>query len=187
MKNQMGKVRLISGKWRSRLLKFPSVPGLRPTLDRVRVTLFNWLMPHVRDAVCLDLFAGTGALGFEALSRGAAKVTFVESEESLVTALYSNAFLLGADNMEVIHATFPELPVSPEASFDIVFLDPPFGKGLVSLALKWLADSHALKLNALIYIETEKQLALPELPLGWEVIKSSKTSTLNFYLCIRKF
>jgi 16S rRNA (guanine966-N2)-methyltransferase len=186
MTTNRNKVRIIGGQWRSRQITFPSLPGLRPTTDRIRETLFNWLMSEIARANCLDLFAGSGALGFEALSRGAAKVTFVDSATQVIAALKANAALLQAEQAEFMLGACPDnMPRLAHAPFDIVFLDPPFNKGWVVVAADWLERSQLLTANALIFIETEKNLHPPPIPKNWEILKEKHTSTLNYYLVKR--
>jgi len=129
-----GRLRIIAGRWRGRRLTVPALPGLRPTPDRVRETLFNWLGPRVEGARCLDLFAGTGALGFEAASRGAAQVVMVEQASRAVAQLRSHAAALLADVVEVVDREALSWLGGRFRRFDIVFLDPPFGRGLVGEA-----------------------------------------------------
>jgi len=172
-------VRIIGGLWRGRKLRFPSTEGLRPTLGRVRETLFNWLGPRIPDAACLDLFAGSGALGFEALSRGAASVTFVERNRKAAAALKSNAQMLGAAGVEVI--------VKPAASFlrtagtrrwDIVFFDPPFDDH-VAPGLLEAVRADALAPGGVIYVEGARRNPLP---LAAELWKQSRAGDCHFGL-----
>lgn len=177
-------VRIIGGKWRSRRISFPDLPGLRPTQDRIRETLFNWLMPYIADAVCLDLFAGSGVLGFEALSRGARYSCFVDQHPQVLAHLRANAEKLALKSTEfaIIRALAPQqLPPLPQAPFDIVFLDPPFHQNLLAAANTWLVQSQALKPGALIYMEMEKNLDLI-LPESWEIFRRHQTHTLTYQL-----
>ena len=123
-------VRIIGGLWRSRILEFPDVEDLRPTPDRVRETLFNWLGRDLSGMACLDLFAGSGALGFEALSRGAASVVMVEKNAAALRALSENARKLGASNLTVVRGDALEFARATRARFDVVFVDPPYRLGL---------------------------------------------------------
>ncbi|AUN94322.1 16S rRNA (guanine(966)-N(2))-methyltransferase RsmD [Pseudazoarcus pumilus] len=127
----MSRVRIVGGQWRSRLLPVARLPGLRPTPDRVRETLFNWLGQDLHGWHCLDLFAGTGVLGFEAASRGAARVTLVERDARAVAALRESARILGAEQVEVVRADAVEFARSASGGFDLVFLDPPYRQGLL--------------------------------------------------------
>jgi 16S rRNA (guanine966-N2)-methyltransferase len=150
------KVRIIGGRWRGRRLPVVDAPGLRPTPDRVRETLFNWLQPYIEGAACLDLFAGTGALGLEAASRGAGRVVMVESSPALARGLREQANHLAAENVEVVQGDAVEwLSAAPSQSFDIVFLDPPFARGLIERACGALIAGHWLNEGALLYIESE--------------------------------
>ncbi len=148
------RVRLIAGQWRGRLLAFPAEPGLRPTPDRVRETLFNWLDPWLAGARCLDLFAGSGALGFEALSRGAAAATLVDCNPAVVAALRENRERLGAEALIVASGAQDYLAAQGPAGFDIVFLDPPYASRLLSDALTTILAQRILKAAGLIYIES---------------------------------
>ena len=142
-----GRVRIIGGHWRGRKLAVASVPALRPTPDRVRETLFNWLGPYIPGAACLDLFAGTGALGFEALSRGAAAATLLDADPVVVDTLAQHRETLAAEAATIIRADARYwLATNPPKPYDVVFVDPPFGQGLVieiteRLLAGWLAVS----------------------------------------------
>ena len=130
--SKAGRLRIVAGNWRSRLLDIADVEGLRPTSERIRETLFNWLAPHIHGARCLDLFAGTGALGLEALSRGAASAVFVERDAVAEQRLRNNVDLLGADNAEIVSGDARDFLRSDSAGpFNIVFLDPPFAGNLL--------------------------------------------------------
>lgn len=177
------RIRIIGGLWRSRVLEFPDVPGLRPTPGRVRETLFNWLRQDVAGAVCLDLFAGSGALGFEALSRGARALVQVERDPGACSALRANGAKLGAaaELHEMDALRFLDAPPRP---FNLVFLDPPFGLGLVDLAIRrleggWLAD------GACVYLEVEAPHPLPELPSGWQHLKAARAGEVGYHLVRR--
>ncbi len=148
------RVRLIAGHWRGRLLTFPPEPGLRPTPDRVRETLFNWLGPWLPGARCLDLFAGSGALGFEALSRGAASVTLVETNPEVVAALRENRERLGCEAQVVASGALAFLATQHAGAFDVIFLDPPFAAGLLVDALTTIRARCILAGTGLVYIES---------------------------------
>lgn len=183
---KINQLRIIGGKWRGRKIAFSSSPGLRPTHDRVRETLFNWLAPYIEGANCLDLFSGSGALGFEALSRGANRVTFVDSAKEVTATLQQNVQLLGVKNAEIMLGDC-SLPLTLSSTpFDIVFLDPPFGQGLIAQASQWLESGHALTRDAFIYIEAEKDLHPLPIPENWKVLKEKTTSSLAYYL-LRRF
>lgn len=173
-------VRIISGRWRSRRIAVPAGLSIRPTPDRVRETLFNWLQPRIEGACCLDLFAGTGALGIEALSRGAAHVEFVEHDRDAADALRRQLVSLGADEHEyTVNADAAERYLrSTERRFDIVFFDPPFALDAAPLlAMLWPRLARA----GLVYCEQALERGLPALPTGtW--IKSGKAGNVCFGL-----
>ncbi len=175
-------LRIIGGQWRGRKLRFADGEGLRPTTDRVRETLFNWLQPVIGGARCLDLFSGSGALGLEALSRGADKVIFIERNPKAITALKENLKLLQAGNTEVHQGDALAWLRGASSTFDVVFLDPPFRQELLAPALKLLADGGWVAEGARVYIETESELGEPELPPGWELLRSKKAGQVAYYL-----
>lgn len=185
-----GELRIIAGQWRSRKIQFPEIAGLRPTPNRVRETLFNWLQPWLPGARCLDLFAGSGALSFEALSRGAGEVVLVERNPDAAAALRSNLALLKAANVELLETDALDLlergPVRP---FDIVFLDPPFnptpGADDVLERCCALLDGRGwLKPEGLVYLEVPAGRA-PPLPLGWTLIRSKQAGHVGYHLVRR--
>jgi len=216
---QQSKVRIIAGEWRGRLINFPQTEGLRPTPDRVRETLFNWLGQTLDGKTCLDLFAGSGALGFEALSRGARRVVMVEQNPQVLKALQENARKLGADGNgknvategKTRHARFPHPNPLPQAgeganvkgagfnrldlvagdglitlsrerkTFDVIFLDPPFHRGILSLLLPLLPER--LAPDGLVYAETEQALEPGE---GWEIWRSGRAGNVFYCLLKRK-
>lgn len=176
-----GQVRIIGGRWRSRRLVVPALPGLRPTPDRVRETLFNWLAPRIAGAWCLDLFAGTGALGFEALSRGAAGALLVERDHAAAAALREQARLLGAEQAEVVLADAREfLSRPPPRAFDVVFLDPPYQSGLVPPCLGSLSQAW-LRPGVRVYVETAAD-AVPTLPSGLHWLKHGRAGQVGYHL-----
>lgn len=156
MRESANQIRIIGGEWRGRKLSFPDAEGLRPTADRVRETVFNWLAGHVAGARCLDMFAGSGALGFEALSRGANYCCFVEQNSAVLKQIQTNCRLLGATVRSEVLLADASKPLQATGAFDIVFLDPPFKGSELKACLHWLATSPILKRDALIYIETAK-------------------------------
>lgn len=181
-------LRIIGGNWRSRRLDFPDAPGLRPTADRVRETLFNWLQAEVVAADCLDLFAGSGACGLEALSRGARSVTFVEKSPSVAATLRNNLRLLAADNAELVVQdalqALEQLSVEPAGrAFDIVFLDPPYDSGLLFPACRALQEDGLLKSGGRIFLESDKALSDSDLPDNWELLKSRRAGRVHYALC----
>lgn len=179
-KNQ---VRIIAGRWRGRKLHFAESKGLRPTPDRVRETLFNWLAPVIEGARCLDLFAGSGVLSFEALSRGAKLAVMTEQSALAADKIQENIHLLSADHASCYPIHFKKLgEFIPDQRFDIVFLDPPFYQNRIAEGVKWLTTQHCLANPAYIYIETEKSLYPLVLPKGWEILRSKTAGEVNYYL-----
>jgi 16S rRNA (guanine966-N2)-methyltransferase len=182
-KLQPGRLRIVAGKWRSRLLPVANVEGLRPTSERIRETLFNWLTPTIVGSRCLDLFAGSGALGLEALSRGAASVLFVERSKTATIALEDCLVALSDDHGTVCQAdalTFLR-GVAP-AEYDLVFLDPPFASDMVAEMCRLLAKGGWLKSGAHIYFEQDKKQSLPALPDGWHLLKEKMTGNVRYSL-----
>lgn len=181
--NKPGTLRVIAGQYRHRVLNFPEGLGVRPTHDRVRETLFNWLAPSIEGAVCLDLFAGSGALGFEALSRGASRVVMVESERAVSSTIKDNAAALGVtDALVNIQGAFPAVGYRiGESAFDILFLDPPYNTSLLAQSLDYLRDSPLINNKSLIYFEAERSFDLTGL-VGYEVIKHKSTKSLQYGL-----
>jgi 16S rRNA (guanine966-N2)-methyltransferase len=178
-------LRIIGGRWRGRRISFPEVIGLRPSGDRIRETLFNWLQMDIHDAVCLDLFAGSGVLGFEALSRGAAQVTFVDQQSEVIKHLRVIAEDLSTHDARIIHDTFPSASLTEKLTvkkYNIVFIDPPFNQDMVSYTCAWLVEAELLAPNALIYIEAERSLDPLPLPERWEVLKSKSTGGVGYHL-----
>lgn len=168
-----GEVRVIAGLWRGRKLPVLNAEGLRPTTDRVKETLFNWLMNDVAGSRCLDCFAGSGSLGIEALSRQAQAVVFLEKFANAANLLKNNLTSLKTTNGTVINAdTLQYLAQkNPDQGFEVVFVDPPFNHGFVPKVLTLLAENQWLADNALIYVETEKNHPPLELPNNWQIIK----------------
>lgn len=177
-----GKVRIIAGRWRGRRLPVADVPGLRPTPDRVRETLFNWLAPLVEGSRCLDLFAGSGALGMEAASRGAAAVCLVERDARALAVLRSNVELLdAADSVEVIAADAIDLlRRSPPAPFDVVFLDPPYDAGLMAPALAALLAGGWLAPSGWLYLEWPRGAAAPVTAVPWRSLAAGQVQCALF-------
>lgn len=173
-------VRIIGGAWRSRRLRFADRPGLRPTPDRVRETLFNWLGQDLEGRDCLDLFAGSGALGFEAASRGARSVLMVERDAAAVRALQANRELLQGDAVEVVRADALEFIRHHRGRYDVVFLDPPFADDCWPQLLALLPQ--CLKPGALVYCERSDAL---ETGPGWEIIKAGRAGQVSHQLLKR--
>ena len=175
-------LRIIGGEWGGRKLRFADGEGLRPTTDRVRETLFNWLAPLIHGARCLDLFAGSGALGLEALSRGAAEVVFVDTNPAAIAALKENLALLKAQNAEVNRGDALTFLGGEARPFDVVFLDPPFRRDLLQPAIKLLAEQGWLAAGARVYLELESEESLAGLPEGWELLRSKEAGQVAYHL-----
>ncbi len=180
-RGKKGGFRVIGGQWKGRKLSFIEVEGLRPSLDRVRETLFNWLQADVHGAKVLDLFAGSGALGIEALSRGAKWVQFVELNSKAAGQLANNLDLLGTEQSSLITGDALKYIETNQEPFDIVFLDPPFHKGIAQEVIDLLSEAKWLKEDTLIYLETEQDLEL-EIPDHWELLKDKKAGQLLYKL-----
>ncbi len=174
-------MRIIGGEWRRRVLRFPESAGLRPTPDRVRETLFNWLGQDLAGLHCLDLFAGSGALGFEAASRGAAKVFVVESAPKVLAALEANAKILGAGaRLEIVRSDAVKFVTSTASRFDVLFLDPPYHQGWLD-RLAPLLPQIATE-NAVLYVESETAL---EACGDWRTVRHGKAGQVFFHLMRR--
>ena len=171
------RVRIIGGDWRSRLVKFPPTMSLRPTPDRVRETLFNWLGQRLDGLKCLDLFAGSGALGFEALSRGAARVVMVERDRETVDALRGNARELGAEALDIVQGDALSFLANDKETYDVVFLDPPYASDLAQRALERL--SARLEPSARVYVETSAPLVPGD---EWRVLREDRAGAVRYAL-----
>ena len=179
-----GEVRIIAGLWRGRKLPVLNSEGLRPTGDRVKETLFNWLMPYIADSRCLDGFAGSGSLGFEALSRQARTVTFLEKDRAVAAQLNKNVQTLKCDERaQVINQDSLQYLklLQKQPHFDVVFLDPPFNFGLAEQAIALLDQQNWLAPNALVYVETEKDKTL-SVPTHWQVLKEKISGQVCYRL-----
>ena len=179
-----GSIRVIAGKWRGRRIPV-AVKGIRPSGDRIRETLFNWLQPWVVGARCLDLFAGTGVLGIEALSRGANRVLFVEQQQSAARALRALLESLETEAGSVLHADALTADLKAHGPYDLVFLDPPFGGIEFGNLCKLLERSQCLAEQAHIYIELARQDSRPELPENWRLIRERTAGAVQFGLIER--
>ena len=181
-----GAVRIIAGEWRGRWLPVVDLPGLRPSGDRSRETLFNWLQGRLRGAAVLDLFAGTGVLGLEAVSRGAASAVLVEKARLAATQLSATIEMLGGESgshVSVVQADALEwLESQPSSSFDLVFIDPPFGQDLAGAAIGELQRGGHMKPDGLVYLETARSEVLPPLTAAWEVLKEQTLGEVKMYL-----
>ena len=178
-------LRIIGGQWRSRKLTFRSAPGLRPTSDRIRETLFNWLQPVIHGARCADLFSGSGALGLEALSRGAAHCDFIDSSAATLQQTAEHLSTLGAQQHgSCHHCQASQYLEQVDEPLDIVFIDPPFNQGLILPSCQQLAVTHQLAPEALIYIESPAQEVLTNLPAGWEIHRQKSTAGVAYSLYV---
>lgn len=176
-----GHIRLISGKYRGRKLPVLMAEGLRPTTDRVKETVFNWLMPYIQGSICLDCFAGAGSLGFEAVSRGAESVTLLERNKDAVKQLQVNTQTLGTPNIDIYHTdSLNYLKSADPNQYNLVFVDPPFHQGLSNKTITllegdWLAD------EAIIYVETEQNAPL-SIPDNWQLLKEKQAGQVCYRL-----
>ncbi|ELM6622837.1 16S rRNA (guanine(966)-N(2))-methyltransferase RsmD [Vibrio fluvialis] len=181
-----GQVRIISGLWRGRKLPVHDAEGLRPTTDRVKETLFNWLAQDIPHARCLDLFAGSGGLGFESASRQADKVTMLEMNPQAFAQLKTNIAALKASNIEAVNTDTLAYLKQPGQAYDVVFIDPPFRQGLLQETVQLLEQNGWLAANAMIYIESEKELPLTELPESWQLYREKLAGQVCYRLFERK-
>lgn len=178
-----GRLRIVAGNWRGRRLPVPDVAGLRPTGERVRETLFNWLMLWIPGKRCLDLYAGTGALGLEALSRGAASCVFVENHPKALRQLARNVETLNARSATILSGdAFECLTDIDPGSMDMVFLDPPFQADNLGAVCRRVADSGILAPAARVYVEADRASGLPDLPASWRVAKSARAGNVCYAL-----
>lgn len=179
---QLNQVRIIGGVHRGRRLSFPDHQGLRPTSDRVRETLFNWLQPVIPGAACLDLFAGSGVLGLEAASRGASRVTLVEASALVVTALQENLSLLKLDRVAIEQANAVDWLKRPAEPYEVVFLDPPFADDLLSICCRLLDEHGWLSPGARVYLEYDLGGPAPQLPAHWVELKMKQAGQVRYGL-----
>lgn len=180
--SQQSELRIIGGTNRRLKITFSTQTGCRPTPDRIRETLFNWLSPIIHGAHCLDMFAGSGALGFEALSRGASHVVMVEKDSQVTQTLKQNAQNLEMDNVEVVHADVLKTPLKINKPFDIVFIDPPFRQNLIEPSCQYLLDKGLVSSKSLVYIESEKEMGHESVPEQWEMLKSKVAGQVQYAL-----
>jgi len=191
MQKHSNQIRIIGGQHRGRKLAFVDAQGLRPTPDRVRETLFNWLMPVIAGSRCLDLFAGSGALGFEAWSRGARQVVLVDSHPPAVRGLRDNlGVLASAMAGEVVSVVQSDglafLNNTPAQGFDIVFLDPPYRANLLPDCIARLESGGWLRDAAWIYLEAPQSVDLPTLPPNWQLRRSKRAGQVGYHLLYRE-
>jgi len=180
-----GQIRIIGGQWRGRKLPVPDSAGLRPTTDRVRETLFNWLAADIQQAKCLDCFAGSGALGLEALSRHAASATLLELERPVAQQLEKNLATLGSKNGRVVNTNTLQFLAQKGEAHHLVFIDPPFRKGLLENTLTLLESNGWLSEEALIYVESEVENGLPPVPVNWQLHREKIAGQVAYRLYIR--
>jgi len=183
-KEALGQLRIIGGQWRGHKLHFADVEGLRPTGDRVRETLFNWLAPVISGAYCLDLFAGSGALGFEALSRGAIRAILIEKDPVAAALLKQNSAFLKTERAQVIQTDASQWlnTFTPERPFDVVFLDPPFAADLLQPCCDLLQRPGLLSQNSLVYIETDRHQPPPITPPTWALFREKTAGQVCYRL-----
>ena len=183
---KLNTVRINAGEWRSRLIKFPDAEGLRPTPERVRQTVFNWLGQDLAGLNCLDLFSGTGVMGFEALSRGAITVTLVEKSLPACKALISNKQLLQADKANILHQDALQFLNQNTLKFNIIFLDPPYNQEWLPKLLPLIATH--LHAEGLVYVEAEYALDESQLNASagfmadWQIVKQNKAGNVFYHL-----
>ena len=176
-------LRIIAGQFRSRKIIFEEEPGLRPTHNRIRETVFNWLQPVIENSLCLDIFAGSGAMGFEALSRGAKQVVFCDISKNAIQHMINNAENLQIKNADFIQCDFMLQNPVQNKKFDVVFLDPPFQKNMILQACALLESRQLLNKNALIYGEFEKgSVDITAFPKNWTIEKHKNTQTIEYVL-----
>ena len=184
-----GQFRIIAGRWRGRRLKFPPLADIRPSPDRVRETLFNWLAPVVEGSVCLDLFAGSGALGLEALSRGAAHVSFVDRQQPAIRRIQDHLTLLVCEDADTCAGDafefLDDIAAAQDRQYDIVLLDPPFDSDYEDRLITGLEDGGFLASRANIYLESPAAKDLPEVPANWELLHTKTAGHVGYHLWLR--
>ncbi len=182
-KKPPGSVRIIGGQWRGRRVPVPDIEGLRPSGDRCRETLFNWLQPFLHKAKCVDLFAGTGVLGLEAVSRGAASAVLVEKSRVAANSLRQSMEMLDAKQIAVIEAdALSWLAQQAPSSLDIVFVDPPFSLNMAEKVMASLVQTRALHPGGLVYLESAAPYPAPASGPGWEVLKEKRLGDVRMQL-----
>lgn len=180
-----GQIRIIGGQWRGRKLPVPDSAGLRPTTDRVRETLFNWLAADIQQAKCLDCYAGSGALGLEALSRHAASATLLELERPVAQQLEKNLATLGAKSGRVVNTNTLQFLAKKGDEHHLVFIDPPFRKGLLEQTTQLLESNGWLSDGALVYVESEVEHGVPPVPVNWQIHREKIAGQVAYRLYIR--
>lgn len=187
LKGATNTLRIIGGQWRGRKLSFVPAPGLRPTLDRLRETLFNWLMFDIEGRTCLDLYSGSGALGLEALSRGARHVSFIELNPQSAEQIKHHLQTLNCNAAQVYCADVAQWlqHSTNHAPYDVVFMDPPFHQDMLASTLERLLQSPLLNPHACVYVECEPEAKLPELPSPWQIRKEKTLKNKRMLLIQR--
>ncbi|MEJ6123702.1 16S rRNA (guanine(966)-N(2))-methyltransferase RsmD [Vibrio sp. 2-Bac 85] len=181
-----GFIRLISGQWRGKKLTVKDKQGLRPTTDRTKETLFNWLMHDIRDANCLDCFSGSGSLGFEALSRYCQFCTFLELDKQVAKQLQINLTSLNVENAQIIQGdSLKYLHQTATQNYDVVFIDPPFNLGLTQPCIEQLEANGYLANGCLIYVEVESSLNTLQIPDNWQLLKEKTSGQVRYQLFSR--
>ena len=178
-------LRIIGGEWRGRKIRFPPVQAIRPTPDRVRETVFNWLQGVTPGSRCLDLYAGSGALGLEALSRGANEVVFVDVEPAVVRHIGDTLRELGCDRGRAVRSDAAGFLAGPPTPFDVIFLDPPFAEPVLPETCRRIEAGGWLKAGGLVYLEAPAAAGAPELPPGWTLLKSKRAGEVGYHLARR--
>jgi len=178
-------LRIIGGEWRGRKIHFPPVQAIRPTPDRVRETVFNWLQGATPGSRCLDLYAGSGALGLEALSRGAVEVVFVDFEPAVVRHIGDTLRALGCDRGRTVRADAAAYLAQPATPFDVIFLDPPFAAPVLPDICRRIEAGGWLRDGGLVYLESPAAAGEPELPPGWTLLKSKRAGEVGYHLARR--
>ncbi len=183
MNRRSNQIRIIAGQWRGRKLLFPDVQGLRPTSDRIRETVFNWLAPSLPGACCLDLFAGSGALGFEAASRGAARVVMVDRNRHVTQALLDNRQRLSALMIEIVGQDAADYLSGEPGEFDLVFLDPPFSDpALLQQSINLLDQCAVIRAGGFVYLELQAGATPPVIPHDWLPYRKKKAGQVSYIL-----
>jgi len=178
-------LRIIGGDWRSRKISFAHNPAIRPSPDRIRETLFNWLQYSIPGARCLELYAGSGILSLEALSRHASHITIVDRAADVIAAIKTNLTLLKAEpgQYECIQASALTWLSSQENTWDLIFLDPPFKSQELESLLPIIATNKLLKPDGYVYLETPKAIEQQDLPEGWHIHRNKKAASVHYCLC----
>lgn len=181
---KFGQIRVISGQWRGRKLSVMDAQGLRPTTDRTKETLFNWLTPYISGSRCLDLFAGTGSLGIEALSRYAESCDFCELNHQAARILTQNLAQLTLDKNQYSVTQGDAFAVLPtlQKQYDIIFIDPPFNQALINQSIELIHENTLLSDTGLLYIESESNAKIDNMPESWQCIKQNHTKNLRYQL-----